>query len=202
MRVGLSQIRFGVFTALVLVALAAPADAAFPGANGQIVFSGRGATSGSAQLYTIYPSGAGQAALTSGKGPAWSPDGTKIAFSGGGGSIHTINADGTGDTTLTNDGTGTDSESAWSPDGSRIAFAHVPTGSTVPEIWVMNSDGSGRHGLGATGSSPAWSPDGYEIAYSGTRIGVIRPDGSGATNLSDNFLPDTVIERYPSWSPD
>jgi hypothetical protein len=201
MRFGVSGLQFAFITAVALLGLAAPASAAFPGVNGKIVFSGRGSTPGSSQLYTIYPFGAGQTPLTFGKGPAWSPDGTKIAFSAAGG-IHTINADGTGETALTDGATGTDSEPAWSPDGSQIAYAHVPTGSTLPELRVMNSDGSAQRSLGGGGSSPAWSPDGYEIAYSSVRIGVVRPDGSGAVNLSGDFLPDTVIDRYPSWSPD
>lgn len=58
-------------------------------------------------------------------GPAWSPDGSRIAFSTVGDSgfddIHVINADGTNRVGVTNDSQ-FDWQPAWSRDGSRIAF--------------------------------------------------------------------------------
>ncbi len=74
--------------------------------------------------------------------------------------IYVMNADGSGQTNLTNnpavDGLlGID----WSPDGSRIAFTSDRDGND--EVYVMNADGSGLTNLTnnpADDSHPAWSP--------------------------------------------
>ena len=65
--------------------------------------------------------GSGQTQLTDNDAfdayPAWSPDGTKIAFDSerdGNWEIYVMNADGTGQTNLTND-PAYDSEPDWSP---------------------------------------------------------------------------------------
>jgi Tol biopolymer transport system component len=59
------------------------------------------------------------------KHPAWSPDGTQIAFSSnrsGQWNVWVMNADGSGMTNLTNS-TWAHTEPTWSPDGTRLAFA-------------------------------------------------------------------------------
>lgn len=51
-------------------------------------------------------------------GPAWSPDGTRIAFASnreGNFQIYLMNSDGTGQTNLSND-EGADDNPSWSPD--------------------------------------------------------------------------------------
>jgi WD40 repeat protein len=79
--------------------------------------------------------------------PVWSPDGTRIAFvsadaggSFGPGSLHAVNADGTGQVTLTPEDNVYGY--AWSPDGTRIAYSSGVTG--VVHVYVANADGSGR----------------------------------------------------------
>ena len=57
--------------------------------------------------------------------PAWSPDGSQIAFSvvdGAFGNVFVMNADGSGEQRDRPDGL-VQHQAAWSPDGSRIAFS-------------------------------------------------------------------------------
>ena len=92
--------------------------------------------------------------------PAWSPDGSKIAFistrDGGGPSgfntgLYLMNADGTNQTRVTFDDETLEGFPAWSPDGSKIAWASVRFFYDVneetyipepPEIRVTDTDGT------------------------------------------------------------
>jgi hypothetical protein len=80
-------------TLLWVVLLVAPAQAAFPGANGKIAFAD------GSHVYTINPDGTGRTQLAQGREPAWSPDGRKIAYITSN-HLATMNADGSGQTDL------------------------------------------------------------------------------------------------------
>ena len=90
--------------------------------------------------------------------PAWSPDGSTIAFVSdrGDGSwrIYTVAPDGSNLQHISNDAGTYDALPAWSPDGTQIAFARNY------QIWVMARDGSGAHPLttGDGNTAPAWQP--------------------------------------------
>lgn len=100
--------------------------------------------------------------------PAWSPDGTKIAFISdrdGSFEIYIMDSDGSNQTRLTNNG---DPENLphWSPDGSMIAFQSFVNDSW--DIFVMGSDGSDLVQITdhpAADLSPVWSPDGSMLAF-------------------------------------
>jgi Tol biopolymer transport system component len=93
--------------------------------------------------------------------PAWSPDGSHLAFSAmhdGHLEIFMINADGTDLQRLTRNAYG-DYYPTWSPDGSQIAFQSSPDGQW--DIYVMNADGINLQRLtndGAADQYPAWRP--------------------------------------------
>ena len=104
--------------------------------------------------------------LTSGRSyngdPAWSPDGTTIAFSsnrgGGDYDIWAMEVDGGGLRRLTR-APGLDLNPAWSPDGRFIAFTSLRDGNY--EIYVMRADGSHERNLTrdpANDYTPAWRP--------------------------------------------
>ena len=84
-------------------------------------------------------------------GPAWSPDGSKIAFiktsyyqqGSNWGVIWVMNADGSNKIKLTDDTEKLNSP-AWSPDGTKIVFGGPVNKS---DIWVMNADGSNKINL-------------------------------------------------------
>ena len=163
----------GLFTTFfmlvgVLVTVAeTPASATAPGANGKIAYQRDGA------IWTMNADGSPQTKLTSPtslnshREPAWSPDGTKIAYffhSGSSTDIAVINADGTGTVNLTNTPGFDEFEPTWSPDGTRIAYSRSNT------IWTMGADGSQQAALTSPAAleyhrEPAWSPDGTKIAY-------------------------------------
>ena len=76
--------------------------------------------------------------------PAWSPDGTKIAFfldRDRNYEIYVMNADGSGQTQLTHSAA-RDADPDWSPDGTKIAFVSNRDGNF--EIYVMNADGKNQ----------------------------------------------------------
>lgn len=116
--------------------------------------------------------------------------------------IYVMNADGSGQTSLT--AGGTDAFPTWSPDGSKIAFMSYRDGK--PEIYVMNADGSGQTRLTnnpAEDMNPAWSPDGSKIAFTSLRDGiheiyVMNADGTGQINLTRSPEHDD----FADWSPD
>jgi dipeptidyl aminopeptidase/acylaminoacyl peptidase len=188
--------------------LASPVPAhrhTFPGPNGLLAF-GFGPT-----IVTANPDGSNRRTVvgptngTSAHEPAWSADGTKIAFSnklGGSGGIMVVNADGTGLTRVTSDVN--DGEPAWSPDGTKLAFIHVAAGRR--RLVTANLDGTGLTVVTSTlerdVNDPEWSPDGTRITISDTTdVYIVNADGSNLINLTSSPA-EPGRANYPSWSPD
>jgi dipeptidyl aminopeptidase/acylaminoacyl peptidase len=131
-------------------------------------------------------------------GPAWSPDGTMIAFTTDRDvdrEIYLMNADGSNEHNITNDSS-LDFEPAWSPDGTRIAFRSNRDGTF--DVHVMNADGSGETNLTEAPDNdahPSWSPDGTRIVFYAARDGnneiyLMNPDGSGQTRVTTEAASD------------
>lgn len=118
--------------------------------------------------------------------PAFSPDGSRIAFVStrdGNAEIYVMNADGTEPTRLTVEPQA-DGRPAFSPDGQTVVFHSARTGGKQ-QIWAVNVDGSGLTQLtrDSISFSPAVSPDGQTIAYVSIRdraydIWLMSRDGS------------------------
>ncbi len=192
-----------------------PTPTAGPAGNARIVYAGGLLTP---DLFVIGVDGSNKMQITTSTGvdgaPAWSPDGTQIAFTTPDAqndhvSIAIVRPDGSGFHRLAEDTAFLDGNPAWSPDAQRIVF----TAGGGDAIDVMNADGSNRHRLvtktaGETYGHLTWSPDGGRIAFESTRpmqagsddrfeIWVMNADGSNLVRLTNN----DVADHHPSWSP-
>jgi TolB protein len=126
--------------------------------------------------------------------PAWSPDGRRIAFMGGGkqegGHIYLTNADGTG-ASQPNTPSPMAGLPAWSPDGKQLAFC---SGKEAPFVYIADAEGNGARPLvpaGARGVFPFWSRDGKAVGYTRLNAGeekgeivLAKLDGSGEAVLT------------------
>ena len=173
--------------------------------------------SGSFAIYTMGSDGSGIQRLTNDASPgfatlpAWSPDGSKIAFastrdrSTKGLDIWVMDASGANPTRLTNEA-GQNGRAAWSHDGTKIAFTSTRNDTLVAEIWLMDADGGNQRAITSDGkfaNTPSWSPDDSKIVFQSNRDGsdqlyVMNSDGSGITRLTNGVWAD----QEPAWSPD
>jgi Tol biopolymer transport system component len=132
--------------------------------------------------------------------PAWSPDGTRIAFvtgtSEGNRSVRVANSDGTTATPVVVAEHG--QHPSWAPDGGKIAYSY---GS---QVYVKNADGSGTAAplTGGAGKEPTWSPDGSRIAFdapqgfSTVNLGIVSAGGGTPVPLTSR-----AQWTFSSWSP-
>jgi Tol biopolymer transport system component len=141
--------------------------------------------------------------------PAWSPDGSQIAFTtnrDGNNEIYRMDPQG-GNLQRLTDAPKDDFAPAWSPDGSQIAFLSDrdnPTG--VYSIYLMKADGSGVQRLTddqGNDYTPAWSLDGSQIAFRSVQDGqsdiyVVTLADKTITDLTN----DPAEDWSPAWSPD
>lgn len=212
-------------------------------------------TLANASVQRISTDSAGLQASGSSFNPAWSPDGTRIAFLSGAANLVSGDTNGVTDVFTKNlttsavqrvstasNGDQASSESydrpAWSPDGSKIAFSSYANNlvpgdtNTGMDVFVKDLSGGGVQRVSTTSSGgqannggsrdpgsyhARWSPDGTHVAFNSDADNLVPAD---TNNTSDVFLKNLAtgaVKRasttesggqsdgfsfLPEWSPD
>jgi len=178
-----------------------------PSQTGQIAFVRDG------RIYVANTNGSGLVQISAGPndaGPAWSPDGNRIAFTRSS-DVWIMDADG-GNAVLR---TPVGADPTWSPDGEWIAFTcSTGTGWDVCTV-KATPDTAAPVNLSQQGyqvAYPSWSPGGTRIAFTSDWAGfdilfdiwVVAPDGSNRSALTTHTpaAPNAFESYQPAWSPD
>ncbi len=176
------------------------------------------------RIYKVRSNGTGEVALSSAGltdyyddyAPAWSPDGTQIAYAtkrNGNDDIYVMSSNGEGagaPTNLTGDILDVAWDPTWSPDGSKIAFSSADNGaggSTQENIWTMDAAGTNKAIITAEATlkdeAPTWSPDGDWIAFertSGSDITILKVPSNGGVAIALT-TGGGATEAFPDWQP-
>jgi TolB protein len=182
--------------------------------NSRVAFSSLGKDGWSIRMYSLdlgrlvaFPAW-GHTTLS----PAWSSDGTKLAFSSsreGDPDIYVSDASGSGAHKITAF-RGPDVSPVWNPK-TNAQIAWVSGRTRLPQIYIMDTDGANvtRMTDGGYATSPSWSPSGQFLAFAWN-----RSYGPGAPGGEDIYVMDIASKRwtqlthdagandFPSWSPD
>jgi Tol biopolymer transport system component len=206
-----------LLASLAIVLSAAPAESAFPGANGKIAYSCFAPETRSSEICVVDPDGSDRGFMTN-TGlafdvlhevtPVWSADGGLLAFVrssndtvdpsvGPFGDVFVLRANRTG-LRLISGPNFPENDPAWFPDGRRLLFGSP--------LKIGMADGSSLEVFGRSRGQPpilgndwAVSPDGARIAFNyNERIAVMNSDGSGFREL----VFSGCCARRPDWSPD
>ena len=184
--------------------------------NSRIAFASLGHNGWDIRTYSLelgrlvsFPAGT---AGGSNQSPAWSGDGTKIAFSSsrsGDSEIWVADASG-GNLRSVTSIRGPNIAPTWNPrTNAQIAWASGRTGE--PQIYTVDQDGANMQRLTDSGYavSPSWSPNGQFLTFAWD-----RKYGPGAPGGRDIYVMDIASKRwlqlthdagindYPSWAPD
>jgi TolB protein len=225
----------GLVLAALLVVLVVlwgvrPAEAAFPGVNGKIVFasdrtSGDGVDNpeGDNEIFSMNPDGTELIQLTHNdmddEEPAYSADGQQIAFLRWREydpddfrwttDIFTMDADGTNETSVTPTDLTYEFSPTWSPGGEHIAFYVKDFEFDPMGIYKMSAEGGKAVRLTRSSGlieyyDPEWSPGGKRIAFT-------KYDKSELRSYIVRIKPRPVgrtnrpvtlaVGSQPSWSP-
>jgi Tol biopolymer transport system component len=206
-----------LLTATIVLPL--PAQATFPGTNGELAYAGDTGPSGRTEIGIVRADGSRARVLRSGTQPAWDPAGRRLAFVryvDDVPQVFSMPAEGSRARQITKFQHGAE-KPAWSPDGTQLVFVryeNIVRTPLVTSIWRIRTDGTelervvppyGDGGRQTYAWDPAWGVNG-RIAYSANAatnanpdmaIFSVRADGSGRRRLTP---PQSAYE--PDWSPD
>ena len=213
----------GLACIVATVVTAAPADAAFPGSNGPVVYEHKADQFANKSLpFTVTPGLAGSAGKLVGiRGVAtsnfvYSPNGRKIAFEAENSSnpseIFVMSSQGTKLVAITKRVRPCISESvpSWSPSGKHIAFICFRSGGINDyEIYTIKTDGTELKRI-TNDSSPdiidfaRWSPEGDRIAFEqgGGVLKTVPAGGGTPVTLNSNAPGITGVWSRFDWKPD
>lgn len=173
---------------------------------------------GNSHLFAYSPPSLPLTRLTSGPwddiSPAFSPDGTRVAFASnrnGYWDLYLLEL-ATGDLIRLTDSPAFDGAPTWSPDAQWIAYeTYLGEGQGGLEIFIRpldeNSEPANLTENAAADHSPAWAPDGRHIVFVSTRSGdpeiwsadLDRVGEERYTNLSNT---PAAQEQHPVWTAD